>query len=145
MIRQSSTSSDSAQIRACWSTWRKILKILLILSAVCLWNFIAKSQSQHFKSRKESLKEGEGILVLDYAFVVQDAAQSFHWNNAQATIHPFVFYYLDPYTRSVKHQSYACISDHMTHDTTAVYTFLSELINNFIKLSFPALIKRRIN
>ena len=26
----------------------------------------------------------------NYAFVLQDAAQVYHWNNAQATIHPFV-------------------------------------------------------
>ena len=26
----------------------------------------------------------------NYSFVLQDAAQGFHWNNAQATMHPFV-------------------------------------------------------
>ena len=35
--------------------------------------------------RKESLKQNEGMLVLDtaeiYSFIVQDAAQGFHWNN----------------------------------------------------------------
>ena len=30
----------------------------------------------------------------NYSFVLQDATQSFHWNNSQATIHPFVAYYM---------------------------------------------------
>ena len=30
----------------------------------------------------------------NYSFVLQDAAKSFHWNNSQATIHPFVAYYM---------------------------------------------------
>ena len=39
------------------------------------------------------MKPGEIVVSADfsenYAFVLQDAAQGFHWNNAQATIHPF--------------------------------------------------------
>ena len=101
--------------------------------------------SAYFKERKQSLKEGEAVLVLDfaenYSFVVQDAAQGFHWNNSQATIHPFVFYYYDRATQSVKHKSYACISDHMTHDTAAVYVFQEYLINKLIKLDFPEIQK----
>ena len=27
----------------------------------------------------------------NYSFVLQDAVQGFHWNNAQATIHPLLF------------------------------------------------------
>ena len=30
----------------------------------------------------------------NYSFVLQDAAQGFHWNNSQETIHPFVAYYM---------------------------------------------------
>ena len=39
------------------------------------------------------------ILVGDFAenftFVMQDEVQSYHWNNAQATIHPLVCYWLE--------------------------------------------------
>ena len=43
------------------------------------------------------LKDDECIVLLDFAetytYVVQDAVQGFHWNNSQATLHPFVAYY----------------------------------------------------
>ena len=28
----------------------------------------------------------------NYSFMVQDEVQGFHWNNAQATLHPFLIY-----------------------------------------------------
>ena len=46
--------------------------------------------------------------------MVQDAIQSFHWNNTQATIHPFVIYYKQDGT--LKHESFACIGDMLQHD-----------------------------
>ena len=49
-----------------------------------------KKQSEFFKQRKSSLNSDERVLVLDcaenYLFMVQGAAQGFHWNNSQATI-----------------------------------------------------------
>ena len=48
-------------------------------------HYIAKHQSIFFKSCKENHQLGQGFLVLDfaenYSFVVQDASQSFHWND----------------------------------------------------------------
>jgi hypothetical protein len=32
-------------------------------------------------------------LAENYSFALQDEAQGFHWNKAQATIHPFVIYF----------------------------------------------------
>ena len=104
-------------------------------------HYVSKKQSACFKERKSSLKDGEAILVSDfsenYSFVVQDAAQGLHWNNLQATIHPFVLYYYDPELNSVNKKSYACISDHMNHDTDAVFTFLKSFIDDSIKPNFP--------
>ncbi len=41
-----------------------------------------------FASTKEVLKDGEFLVIGDlaenFSFVVQDEAQSFHWNNAQS-------------------------------------------------------------
>ena len=46
-------------------------------------DFIAKQQSHYLAERKESLKEGEFLVIEDFSenfsFVVQDEAQSFHW------------------------------------------------------------------
>ena len=59
-------------------------------------NFITKMQSSAYKMAKEDLKEGQMIVVCDfaenYSFVVQDEIQSFHWNNSMVMLHPFVGY-----------------------------------------------------
>ena len=55
-----------------------------------------------------------------------------NWNNSQATIHPFVIYYIDPEKNELSNKCYACISDHKTHDTIAVFCFLQKLLTNHI-------------
>ena len=99
-------------------------------------HFISQKQAKFFKKKKESLQPGECVLVFDfaenYSFAVQDAAQGFHWSNSQATIHPFVLYYVDPATRNVCHKSYACISNQMIYDTVTVYCFLQKLLKEYV-------------
>ena len=57
----------------------------------------SKNQKNYLKNLKENLKPNEAIIILDFAencsFVVQDAVQGYHWNNSQATLHPFAVYY----------------------------------------------------
>ena len=83
------------------------------------------------------------MIILDFAenfsFVVQKAAQPFHWNNAQATIHLFVVYHKSS-NGDQCHRTFACFSDHMTHNT-AVYVFVEKLINDYVKLCLPQLQK----
>eukprot|EP00795_Rhopilema_esculentum_P005762 gene5762-11041_t len=59
--------------------------------------FIARMQATYYRDAKEDLKLGELLLVCDFAenyfFALQDTAQSFHGNNMQATLHPFVTYH----------------------------------------------------
>jgi hypothetical protein len=49
------------------------------------------------KGKKYSLQDAEVIVLGDfsqnYSFTIQDTAQGFHWNNQQATIHPFLSYF----------------------------------------------------
>lgn len=103
-------------------------------------NYVAKKQGEYFKKLKENLQFGECVVVLDfaenYSFVVQDAAQSFHWNNSQATIHPFVIYFADK-DGKIGHRCYACISDHRTHDTVTVFSFLKHFHEKYISQEFP--------
>ena len=97
-------------------------------------SFFATQQSKFFEECKESLKPGEVVVSADfsenYAFVVQDAAQGFHWNNSQCTIHPFVIYFRS--SSSVVHLSFLAISDCLQHDTIAVDLFQKRLIT-FLK------------
>ena len=73
------------------------------------------------------------------SFLVQDAAQGYHWHNSQCTLHPFVFYYKDSDSK-LQHQSFCFISDGTKHSTAMVYTFLNELIP-LLRSRFPTLKK----
>ena len=61
--------------------------------------FTASEQARFFKECKSNLVPGEVLVTADfsenYSSALQDTAQGYHWNNAQATIHPFVAYYTD--------------------------------------------------
>ena len=95
-------------------------------------DFIAKQQSHFLNEQKETLKEGEFLVIGDFSenfsFVVQDKAQSFHWNNSMATLHPFVYYYREH--GEVRHGNFVLLSDCNNHDTVAVHLFQKRLINN---------------
>ena len=97
-------------------------------------SFIAAQQASFFSEQKSNLQAGELLVQADfsenYAFVLQDAVQGFHWNNSQATVHPFVVYYQQ--SGEERHISYVIISDCMHHDTVAVYLFQKNLIT-FLK------------
>ena len=48
--------------------------------------------------RKESLQDGEFLVIGDFQKIIHlfckmYIAQGYHWNNAQATPHPFVAYF----------------------------------------------------
>ena len=68
-----------------------------------------------FRSAKDNLITGNFVVTLDFsenfAFVVQEAVQGFHWNNNQATVHPFVIYYKNNKTNKIEYVSYVGISD----------------------------------
>ena len=106
-------------------------------------HFVAETQAASFKKLKQDLKEEEeGILVMDfaenYSFIVQDAAQGFHWENSQCTVHPLVFYYRQ--NNEILHQSYCFLSDSTKHSTATVFSFLKVLLPS-LKNSFPRLLK----
>ena len=87
--------------------------------------FIANQQAKFYKDCKLHLSPGEMLVTVDfsenYSFVLQDAAQGYHWNNSQATLHPFVGYYIG--SGEIQHLSYVIISECLHHDTVAVYLF----------------------
>ena len=59
-------------------------------------HFITKTQASYLKNIKDNLDNKTAIVLLDYAenynFIYQDAIQSVHWDNTQATLHPAVIY-----------------------------------------------------
>ena len=102
-------------------------------------SFIASEQASFYANCKTTLKMGEFLVTVDfsenYSFILQDAAQGFHWNNSSATLHPFVAYYLD--SEELRHLSYVVISDCLHHDTVAVHLFQRSFIT-FLKQFLPA-------
>lgn len=104
------------------------------LMALLPHNFIAKEQAAYLRELKEKLKKHEFIVIVDfaenYAFVVQEAAPGFHWNNDQATVYTVVIYY--KIGNELNHHSMVIISDCLSHDAIAVHLF-SGVIINFIK------------
>lgn len=93
-------------------------------------SFIAKKQSEYMEQKKKNLTESEVLVSFDfsenYAFIVQNASQAFHFNNDQCTVFSIVFYYKEGTT--LKHKSIVFLSDSLKHNTAAVYTIQSSLV-----------------
>jgi hypothetical protein len=54
------------------------------------------------------------------SFVLQDEAQGFHWNIAQATMHPFIIYLRKLDSLKMERESLVMISDCLTHDSSGI-------------------------
>lgn len=97
-------------------------------------SYIATEQAKFAKSLKASLKTDEFLIICDfaenYAFVVQNAASGFHWNNNSATVFPVVIYF--KINNELNHRSLVIISDCNNHDAVAVHVF-NKIITDFVK------------
>ena len=72
-----------------------------------------------------------GDFAENYSFVIQDAIYGLHWNNRQATIHPFVCYHLDE-EGELQVSNFVIISDCMDHDNKTFFAFQEKLVQ-FLK------------
>lgn len=102
-------------------------------------SFIAKSQSLFLKNLKENLQLNTAIILLDfsenYAFVVQDEAQGYHWTSESCTLHSVLVHYKN--SEGVKMVSSHCIiSDDLKHDVSMVYKS-QEKVLKFVKENSP--------
>ena len=88
------------------------------------------------------MKPAEFLVTADFAenygFVLQEAAQAFHWNNNQATLFPLVIYYKEG--GDLECCSFVGISDWLKHDTIAVYMF-QEVLIEYLKNKFTQVTK----
>ena len=105
-------------------------------------SFIAYEQSKYSRQLKNDLKEGEFLIIVDfaenYAFTVQNAIPGFHWNNDQATIYNIVVYYKDGELTS--HRSLVIISEVLHHDSIAVYG-MHKIMIDYLKSTFDVIKK----
>lgn len=93
-------------------------------------DYIARHQADFLRNLKLTIDETQAVVLLDfaenYSFVVQDAAQGYHWDNTQCTLHPAVIYYRQD--SEVKCTSLCFVSNCLKHDTVAVHKFQQKLI-----------------
>lgn len=112
------------------------------INALAPHSFIASQQAQFLKEKKVNLEPFELLVSCDfsenYSFVIQNEVQGYHWNNQQATIHPFVVYFKNE-KNELQHWSYVIISECRSHDAVAIHLFISKLIgrlkNKFSKIN----------
>lgn len=93
-------------------------------------SFLVGKQKEFLNDKKNNLLQNECIVICDfsenYAFVIQNSVQGIHWNNDQATVHPFSIYYKDK--NQLKIKSFVVISECLRHDTIAMHLFQRKLV-----------------
>ena len=101
------------------------------LEALHSHSFIASQQSKFFVKSKSMLNLVRSWYMLifseNYAFILQDTTQGFHWNNAQVTLHPFVIYYRESDVTEI-HLNFVVITNCMNQNTVTVHFFQRKLI-----------------
>ena len=132
-------TTDRSTIETITHSTDEFLEILFDkLKLLLHHSFIAVQQTNFQNELKLVLNANEYIVMCDfaenYSFILQDEVQSFHWNNSQATIHPFVIYFKNA-DHTLSHISYVIISDCLSHDTTAVHLYQQHLMQ-YMKRKF---------
>jgi hypothetical protein len=99
------------------------------------------------KELKCNLQSSEFVVLCDFAencsFLLQDEAQGFQWNNAQATIHPFVIYFKKSDSLNTEHENLVMIPDCLKHDFILVHNFQWHLMK-FIDNTFESPLKKMV-
>jgi hypothetical protein len=103
--------TDRCEVVTTVKSAEEFIELLLLL---LLHNsFIVTQQAMFLKKLKCNLQSGEFVVLCDfaenYSFILQDEAQGFHWNNAQATIHPFVIYFKKADILNTEHENLVMI------------------------------------
>ena len=123
-------------------------KLIEKLQTLKLHQFIHSQQTSYYYSTKENLSPGEALVVGDfsenYSFVYQDAVQGVHWSNTSCTLHPWVCYYPGQ-DGTLKTHTSLIISDCLSHNTVAVYSFQQNIIEQLkVKLNEEGLELKKI-
>jgi len=135
---------DRTSLQTLISTVDEFLQLLSNdLKKLLLHSFLVKKQMEFLNYKKKNIMKNECIVICDfsenYAFVLQNSVQGVHWNNDQATIHPFSIYYKDN-EDEVKVKSFVSISECLHHNTIVVHLFQKQLVE-FIKTNLKGVDK----
>lgn len=89
-------------------------------------HFIAEKQAEYFRTTRDSSRDGEVLVVVDfsenYSFVYQESVQGVHYNNNQATVHPFAAYNkVDGKLEPLNYAICEIICESLEHNTSTVH------------------------
>ena len=119
-------------------------KLIQEIDHLTTHHYIAINQSQYLKYLKDNLKPNQAIIILDfaenYSFIVQDGIQGFHWNNSQATLHPFAVYYRES-DGKLNNINLCIISDCFKHYSVAVHSFVKVALQDLTSHVCPTVKK----
>ena len=120
-------------------------KLVEKLNLLTPHSFVAKTQGEYVKEMRAQVGDGEFVVLGDFAenhtFVVQDEAQSYHWNKKSCTLHPVMIYHTHTESGDVQGCSLVYMSDDLKHDYYFVYKVM-ELVVQYIKTSITTDIKK---
>lgn len=111
-----------------------------------LHDYINSMQKLFISQTKSETLLDESVVMIsadfgqNYTFVIQDAIQSYHWINKQATIHPFVAHFWSREEAKVVYKTYFVISDDMKHDAATFHAFRGAIMKQ-LKLNHPRMQK----
>ena len=125
-------STDRTELVTHNSTATEFVDMLIEkLQVLKVHQFINNQQTKYFYQVKENLPAGKVLVVGDfsenYSFVYQDAVQGVHWGKTSCTLHPWICYFTGD-DGKVNTFSMLFISDCLTHETVAVYSFQKKLV-----------------
>lgn len=131
-FKQWVSTDRTTMISMSQSTEEFIESLTQAISNLTKHHYVAQTQNSFLKQLKERLSEEEVIITGDfsenYSFIVQDAVQGYHWENSQATIHPFVSYTRDE-EGTLQTRSFCVMSDDTRHTTESVHTFQTRVVH----------------
>ena len=101
-------------------------------------SYVATTQGAFLKKIRTELGDDEFVVMGDFAenhcFVVQDEAQSYHWNKKSCTLHPVMIYFKNKDTGVIQGCPLVYMSDDLKHDYYFVYKVI-DLVVQYIKIN----------
>lgn len=130
------TTDRSTLVKQCLSVADFVEQLGNRLQLLIPHHFFAQAQTEFLSKKKENLEANEVLVCCDfaenYAYVAQDAAQAFHYNNDQCTVFPVVFYHRTK--TGIKNENIILLSESTKHDAAAVYLMQERVIREIKKI-----------
>ena len=127
-----SNSKDISKVDIEGSTLDCLNDLKSLLPQFLEHTYVKRAQSATFKQTKENINDNELCIQLDfaenYSCCEQNEIQSAYWGYKQITVFTAVAWYKEHDDSKI--QSYALITDYLSHDKYAVHTFIKSILSD---------------